>query len=136
MFKFVAEYRRYNLYSNGTDRLEIYKFKKGCSLNGEYLEIIPKIMTPEQQIESLIDEIQAKDKELAELKQQLEKRDERRCNKIPQIFYGRLEIDTRENDVVIVAMVEKTETNLIQIERGNIKKLINILKKESLTNRV
>ena len=47
---------------------------------------------------------------------------------IKQLKYGRLEIDNRENDIVIIAMVEKTETNLIQIERSNIKKLIKILK--------
>jgi hypothetical protein len=50
--------------------------------------------------------------------------------KIPQMFYGRLEIDTREKDVIIIAMVEKTETNLIQIERYNISKLIKVLKSE------
>ena len=53
--------------------------------------------------------------------------------KIPQMFYGRLEIDTREKDIVIVAMVEKTETNLIQIERRNISKLIKVLKREQKT---
>lgn len=53
--------------------------------------------------------------------------------KIPQMFYGRLEVDTSEKDVVIIAMVEKSETNLIQIERKNISKLIKILKIEQKT---
>jgi hypothetical protein len=55
---------------------------------------------------------------------------EYRYSIINQEKYGKIEIDNREKDIVIIAMVEKTETNLIQIERNNIKKLIRILKKE------
>jgi len=54
--------------------------------------------------------------------------------KIPQMFYGRLEIDTSETDIIIVSMIEKNETNLIQIERNNISKLIKILKLEKKLN--
>jgi len=49
---------------------------------------------------------------------------------IKQNHYGLLEIDTREKDILIIAMVEKTETNIIQVERCNLKKLIKILKSE------
>ena len=54
---------------------------------------------------------------------------------IKQEYYGKIEIDNREKDVVIIAMVEKTETNLIQIERSNISKLIKVLKSELKINK-
>lgn len=53
---------------------------------------------------------------------------------IPQLFYGKLEIDVREKDVIIIMVIEKTETNLIQVERCNLKKLVKILSKELKNN--
>jgi len=50
------------------------------------------------------------------------------------MFYGRLEIETSKADIIIVSMSEKNETNLIQIERNNISKLIKILKLEKKLN--
>lgn len=49
---------------------------------------------------------------------------------INQVYYGDLQVDTREKDVVIIAMFEKSETNLIQIERHNIARLIEVLTRE------
>ena len=50
--------------------------------------------------------------------------------KIDQKFYGNLEIDTSEKDIVILWMNEKTESNCIQIERENLNQLIEILQKQ------
>ena len=57
---------------------------------------------------------------------------ETRLIKIKQEKYGLIEVDNTENDIVIISNKQKNEFNLIQIERSNIKKLINILKKELL----
>ncbi len=49
---------------------------------------------------------------------------------ISQRHYPKLEIDTREKEIVQIHMNGKEDFNTIQVERKNLQKLINILKKE------
>jgi len=51
--------------------------------------------------------------------------------KINQKLYTDIEIDTSEKDIVIIWMIEPTESNYIQIERENIDTLIKILQDET-----
>ena len=48
-----------------------------------------------------------------------------------QKFYGTLEIDTREKDIIQIWQKGKEEINVIQIERENISALIYLLEKEN-----
>ena len=52
--------------------------------------------------------------------------------KITQKNYTDIEIDTSEKDIVIIWMNEKEESNCIQIERGKINEVIEILLKQKL----
>lgn len=49
--------------------------------------------------------------------------------KITQKDYGVIEIDNTESDIVMITMKEKSELNIIQIERENIPALISELQK-------
>lgn len=116
-----------NLDKKEVDNLYALKQKKGIT----NIKMAKDLNYAHSAISSFFNSYQACETKHESIKKYIESYQEH--IKIPQMFYGRLEIDTREKDVVIVAMVEKTETNLIQIERRNISKLIKVLKSELKT---
>ena len=113
-----------NLDKKEVDKLYALKQKKGIT----NIQIAKDLNYVHSAISAFFNIYQACETKYESIKMYIENYSEH--IKIPQIFYGRLEIDTREKDVVIIAMVEKTETNLIQVERRNISKLIKVLKNE------
>jgi hypothetical protein len=48
--------------------------------------------------------------------------------RIKQKYYGTLEIDNREKDMIMIWCREGKSNEVIHIERGNIKKVIELLK--------
>jgi len=53
---------------------------------------------------------------------------------IKQKKYDNIEIDGKEQDIVEIWMNSKTDSNVIQIERENLLKIINALINEYLIN--
>ncbi len=49
---------------------------------------------------------------------------------IDQEHYHTIEIDTNEKDIVQIWQINKVEANVIQIERGKIQELIDLLEHE------
>lgn len=51
--------------------------------------------------------------------------------KIKQKHYADLEVDGREKDIVQIWMNEKTDAQVVQVERHNLRALIDILETEA-----
>jgi hypothetical protein len=50
---------------------------------------------------------------------------------IKQKHYADLEIDGREKDIVQIWMNEKTDAQVVQVERHNLRALIDVLEREA-----